>query len=386
MNPSAWMVVAGIVGAMIGSFLNVVIWRLPRGESLVRPPSRCPACGTPIRWFDNVPVLAWVYLLGHCRSCRAPISPRYPFVEALTALLFVWVAWRHPLPDQAAVAASKAALLSALLALAFIDLDTRLLPDAITKPLILAGLVVSFFVPALHPDAFPDLRNRNVASFLEAFLGAASGAALILVVRFLGTMAFRKEAMGLGDAKLLAAIGAFVPPIATLWTLLLASLVGSVLGALFVAVRRARPAPLSGRIGDAEFSLARLRPASKRRPARIEAVVSGPAPAAGSAARVSLTIPKDDAWFDSDVAVRAEAVVLSSEPRPEGTTLVSATFAPLPADAADAVTTFHHARGAVPFGPFLAIGGAVLAMHGDVVGRFVTVTWPQWAQGLLGNA
>lgn len=381
-----WLVVSGVLGAIVGSFLNVVIWRLPRGESLVTPPSRCPSCGKRIRWFDNVPILAWLLLRGKCRACKARISIRYPFVEALTALLFLWVARRHPVPDEAAVALSKAALLSALVALSAIDLDTRLLPDAITKPSIVVGLVLSFLVPDLHPAAFPAMANRHVASFLEACAGAASGAALIYVVRFLGTIAFRKEAMGLGDAKLLAMIGAFLPVLGPLWALLLASLVGSVLGGAFVVVRRSRPAPLVGSVAGAAFTRAWLRPGARGKPSRLRAIVSGEAPAAGTTTRAEFTIPKDDAWFEHDVVVRGQAVVESVRTGAGGETVVAVRLEGLSEEHEDAVATFHHARVAVPFGPFLAIAGAVLVVHGDVVERFVTVTWPQWTRSLMGGA
>ncbi len=142
-----FVVVAGLVGASIGSFLNVVIWRLPRKENLSHPGSHCPRCNRPIRWFDNLPVVSWLLLRARCRACLAPIAWRYPFVELLTATLFVLAALRFPNPlDATAIAL----LLAALVAITFIDIDHRIIPDAITKPGMALALILAV-VTTLHP-------------------------------------------------------------------------------------------------------------------------------------------------------------------------------------------------------------------------------------------
>src|SRR5207247_2823107 len=140
----------GLVGAFIGSFLNVCIYRIPAQRSIVRPGSACPVCGTPIRPWHNIPVLSWLILRGRCASCRSTISPRYPFVEALTAVLFVAASLRFDLGWELARAL---VFLSAMIVLFFTDLDERILPDLVTKPGTAAGLLFAFFSAAGSPFA-----------------------------------------------------------------------------------------------------------------------------------------------------------------------------------------------------------------------------------------
>jgi len=185
------LVVLGVVGLLIGSFLNVVIWRVPRGESIVSPPSACPRCGHAIRPFDNVPVLSWLLLRGRCRDCRAPISARYPLVEAATGLLFVLVAvrlgWTWALPAYLYLAAIG-------LALALIDLDTHRLPDALVLPAY-PVLAVLLAVASWTADDWPAL--------LRAVIGGA-----ILWTLYFVLMAVRSGGMGFGDVKLAGVLGA----------------------------------------------------------------------------------------------------------------------------------------------------------------------------------
>jgi leader peptidase (prepilin peptidase)/N-methyltransferase len=202
------------VGAAVGSFLNVVIARVPAGESVVSPGSRCPACGAPIRWWDNV-----------------PISPRYLLVEVLGAAIAL-VAWeRHGLSPAAAAELAFAAI---LVALSFIDLATWLLPHALTWPLLGAGLVAS----ALGVAAAPSLASSAA--------GAAIGFAAFAAIAWIGKRVARKEAMGLGDVWLLAGIGAWEGARALLPVVLLASIQGSVVGLVLVAVGKAQPGPPAG--------------------------------------------------------------------------------------------------------------------------------------------
>ena len=243
MSATFAVVVSGLLGACIGSFLNVVIWRVPRGKSVADGRSHCPKCGHLIRWHDNVPVLSWLLLRARCRDCRAPISARYPAVEALTAALFVLVAWRHPFPAGSSVGVAHAILLSALVVVSFVDVDRREIPDAITKPGIVVGLLASLLVPALHGDAFPDLANRHLAALLASLRGVAAGAGVLLAVRWIGRLAMGKEAMGLGDVKLLAMIGAVLGPVGVLDSILASSLVGLALGGVQAGMRGALGSP-----------------------------------------------------------------------------------------------------------------------------------------------
>jgi leader peptidase (prepilin peptidase)/N-methyltransferase len=217
----AFETTALLLGLVVGSFANVCIHRLPRHESVVRPPSRCPACGTLIRARDNVPVLAWLLLRGRCRACRAPISPRYPAVEAANGLLWLALAaLRGPRP-QTFVAM---ALVTALLVLGLIDLDHQILPDAITLPGIVAGLAASLLPGSPVPP-------------LAALLAAAGGWLAFAAVAKAYLWVRGIEGLGQGDWKLAAMLGAFLGWRTLLLTVLLASLAGTLVGLGAVVLR-----------------------------------------------------------------------------------------------------------------------------------------------------
>jgi len=222
---------AGVVGACVGSFLNVVIARLPHERSIVRPGSACPRCRTPIRWFDNIPVLSWLWLRARCRSCGGPISARYPLVELSVAGVAVLAAFRHG-PGPAALV--EFLFVAALLALALIDLDTWLLPHALTLPLLGLGLAASAL--GLTPA-----RTIGVAA-----MGAAVGAGFFWLVSLVGRLVFKREAMGFGDVVLLGGIGAYLGLPALLPVVLLSSLQGAVVGLAQVWLGRAEPGPQEG--------------------------------------------------------------------------------------------------------------------------------------------
>jgi leader peptidase (prepilin peptidase)/N-methyltransferase len=222
---AAW---ALAVGAVVGSFLNVVIARVPAGESVVRPRSRCPGCGAPIAWYDNVPILSWLALRGRCRRCGARISPRYLAVELLGAGAGLLAFARHGL---SAAAAAELAFVALLVALAFIDLATWLLPHALTWPLLAAGLAAAALGVAPAP------------SLASSAAGAAAGFAAFALVAFVGRRVARKEAMGAGDVWLLAGLGAWLGLRALLPVVLLASIEGSVVGLLLLAIGKAQPGP-----------------------------------------------------------------------------------------------------------------------------------------------
>jgi leader peptidase (prepilin peptidase) / N-methyltransferase len=218
---AAGAAVVFLFGLVAGSFLNVVIHRFPRGESVVFPGSHCPACGAPIRAVDNFPVLSWVLLRGRCRDCRAPISPRYPLVELINGILWVAVFVRAP---GWADFASGTFLCSACIALLAIDAEFRILPDRITLTGIVVGLALSFFSQTRTP--------------LSAFGGAALGAGGLWLLAFLWEKIRKVEAMGLGDVKMLGMIGALLGVSGVVLSVLLASVAGSLVGLAMVAARR----------------------------------------------------------------------------------------------------------------------------------------------------
>ena len=212
---------ASILVLIVGSYLNVVIYRLPRRMSTVRPRSSCPACGAPIGARDNLPVVSWLLLGGRCRACRAPISPRYPLIEAATAALFVGCV----VAFGVTVAALAAALFGALLiALAAIDVEHMLLPDRLTLPGIAAGLALSPFLP--------------FGGFRAALLGALLGGGILLALAGGWLLLRGEEGMGLGDVKMLAMIGAFLGWKGMAVTLFSASLLGALVG--IALLRRSR--------------------------------------------------------------------------------------------------------------------------------------------------
>lgn len=189
------VVVLGVLGLLVGSFLNVVVWRVPRGESVVHPPSACPRCGARVRPWDNVPVVAWLVLRGRCRDCGEPISARYPLVEGLTGLLFAGVALRLVVATDLAWAVPAYLYLVAIgVALALIDLDVRRLPDAIVLP--------SFPVLAVLL-AVASAGLGDWAALLRALVGGVG-----LFVLYFGLMLVKEGAMGYGDVKLAGLLGA----------------------------------------------------------------------------------------------------------------------------------------------------------------------------------
>jgi leader peptidase (prepilin peptidase)/N-methyltransferase len=207
------LVLAGVVGLMIGSFLNVCIGRIPAGESVVSPGSRCPSCRTPIAWYDNIPVVSYALLGGRCRKCRRPISLRYPVVELVTAGAFVLQA--SVFGDQPWLLASRLALTAMLIVLFGTDFDTQRLPDVLTLPGIALGLAGSLFLPP---------------GIWDSLVGAALGAGILLAIRWVWLRLKGVDAMGLGDVKMLAMIGAFLGWKQVWVVLVLASFAGAIIG------------------------------------------------------------------------------------------------------------------------------------------------------------
>lgn len=217
-----------LFGALIGSFLNVVILRWPAEQSIIRPGSACPVCHTAIAWYDNLPILSWMLLRARCRHCRSPISWRYPAIEALTAVLSLLTFWRF-IPE--AVTFSGVGLLSwafyfslvaGLVAITFIDLEHYLIPDEISLGGIPVGIVGSFL---LYPA------GGALVSGWESIQGAVIGAGVLLGVRVAYQLLRKQEGMGLGDVKMMGLLGAFLGPHpALLFILLVSSLLGALIG------------------------------------------------------------------------------------------------------------------------------------------------------------
>jgi leader peptidase (prepilin peptidase)/N-methyltransferase len=255
-DPTTLVAACVLFGLLIGSFLNVVIHRLPimmerdwqaqcaefaaqtagaapqassaEPFSLVSPRSRCPHCGHPVSALENIPILSYLLLKGRCKGCGKGISPRYPLVEAITALLFGYAAWRF---GPSLATAGALLFIAALVALTCIDFDTQLLPDDITLPLVWAGLLVNL--------------NSSFVPLDQAVIGAAAGYLALWSVYWLFKLATGKEGMGYGDFKLLAAIGAWLGWQMLPAVILLSSLVGAVVGiALIVLARHGRNVPI----------------------------------------------------------------------------------------------------------------------------------------------
>jgi len=200
-----------ILGLIVGSFSNVCIYRIPKNESIIFPASHCPKCSSPIKPVDNIPLLSYILLKGRCRNCKSKISIQYPIVELVTGLIYLIIYLIYGLSIQTLI---YIILSSALIIIAFIDLNEEIVPDVISLPGIVIGFIISFFVPYI--------------SFINSALGVVVGGGIILVIGLAGSVIFKKEAMGGGDVKLAAMVGAFLG-----WRYIVISLfLGFFLGAL----------------------------------------------------------------------------------------------------------------------------------------------------------
>jgi len=217
-----WMTIAfaAVMGAIIGSFLNVVIYRLPLGQSLSSPPSRCRNCGYSLRWFDNIPIASWVALRGRCRKCGVSVSWQYPVVELTTAVLFGLVAWLTPMEP---LLFARLLLVCILIVLFGIDLEHQILPNSITLPGIAIGLLFSAFGP-------PGLR--------DAIIGTLLGGGILYGIAAAYYLWRREEGMGMGDVKMLAMVGAFLGWKAVLVTLVFASISGAIIGVAMMSTQK----------------------------------------------------------------------------------------------------------------------------------------------------
>ncbi len=237
--------VFAVIGAIIGSFLNVVIHRLPLEQSITLPASACPSCGKAIKPYDNIPIVSFLILGGRCRSCRAPISARYPIVEALTAVLFALVALRSGISFALPF---DLAFVAAVIALLFIDAEHMILPNAITYPGIVFALAARILVPYLtgapHFDDMNSLMNGPLqgypvwmVSIAGGIIGAAAGGGSLWLMGFLWEKLRGVEAMGLGDVKMMFMVGIYLGWRLTILTIFIAVLVGSLAG-IAIMLRR----------------------------------------------------------------------------------------------------------------------------------------------------
>jgi leader peptidase (prepilin peptidase) / N-methyltransferase len=229
-------------GLVIGSFLNVCIVRLPRGRSIANPPSHCPGCRAPIRFYDNIPIISFLLLRGKCRSCGEPISWRYPLVELMNGLLYAWIVRVFPLGGEAFLIM---AFCSSLIVITFIDLDHQIIPDVITLPGMLLGLTLApffmypladplpFHLGSLVPHAGPYLTG-----FLNSCIGLLLGGAPLFSIGWIWEKLRHVEAMGGGDVKLMGMVGSFLGWKGALLTIMLGAVGGSLVGILLITVKR----------------------------------------------------------------------------------------------------------------------------------------------------
>lgn len=222
-----------ILGCCLGSFFNVVIYRLPAKLSIVQPGSHCPQCSRPIAFYDNIPLISYLILMGKCRHCRAPISFRYPMVEALTGTIALLLFQQYGFSMQLL---GESIFVSLLILIAFIDLDTFTIPNILSLPGIAAGLAFSFLTPRL--------------SWQDSLLGILLGGGFLYAVAVAYQFFRRQEGLGGGDIKLLAMIGAFLGSAGVLFTIMLASVVGAMAG---IAVMRRTRAGLTAMVPFGPF-------------------------------------------------------------------------------------------------------------------------------------
>ena len=233
------------LGACIASFLNVVIWRVPRGESIVSPPSHCPKCNAPIKWYQNIPILSWLALRGKCANCKAPISPRYILIEALGGLLFLaaFVKCGHlskMYVDPWATLILAWVWISLMIVGSMIDFDHKLLPDFVTVGGMILGILYWLVISLSFEHWSFRFCVKMFAPLYFSVAGLVFGFGLLWLIRWLGSKAFKREAMGLGDVFLMGAVGALFGPVAVLVTLILSSVFGSVVGLSMVALSKTK--------------------------------------------------------------------------------------------------------------------------------------------------
>jgi leader peptidase (prepilin peptidase)/N-methyltransferase len=231
-----------LFGLIIGSFLNVCIVRLPLEQSIVSPPSKCPRCGARIAWYDNIPVISFLLLQARCRTCGQHISWRYPVVELLNGLLYLWTATVFGISGEALLVMM---LCSAFLVITFIDLDHQIIPDVITLPGIVLGLAAApFFMAPLdvplpfHLGQYLHLSGRYPTALVNSVIGLLFGGGPLFLIGWIWEKLRKVEAMGGGDVKLMAMVGAFIGWKGALLSIFFGALAGSVVGVALIALKK----------------------------------------------------------------------------------------------------------------------------------------------------
>jgi leader peptidase (prepilin peptidase)/N-methyltransferase len=229
-------------GLIVGSFLNVCIVRLPRGGSVVTPPSHCPRCKSGIKFYDNIPLISFLLLRGKCRNCGEPISWRYPLVELMNALFYVWIVSVFWIGGEAFI---MMALCSSLIVITVIDYDHLIIPDRITLPGMLVGLTLApFFMSPLgdplpfHLDSLLPHAGPYLTGFLNSLIGLVLGGGPLLAIGWIWEKLRHVEAMGGGDVKLMGMVGSFLGWKGALLTIMLGALAGSVVGVLLIVLKK----------------------------------------------------------------------------------------------------------------------------------------------------
>jgi leader peptidase (prepilin peptidase)/N-methyltransferase len=234
MDPALLQVIepiaAFLIGACVGSFLNVCVYRIPLERSIVSPPSHCAACGSPIAWYNNLPVLSWLILRGRAACCGTRIDVRYALVELGTGLLFLAL-WLRFSSDPI-LAAIYAVMSSGLIVACLIDLDHFIIPDRFT----IGGCVAGFIASAIHPALMGE--TTRLGGFSWSLASAIIGLLILLAIGWLGTLIFGKEAMGMGDVKFIAAICSFLGTASLIWTITVSSAIGAILGVAMILWQR----------------------------------------------------------------------------------------------------------------------------------------------------
>ena len=229
-----FFVASGVIGAMVGSFLNVCVYRMPKGLSVVRPGSACPSCKTPIAWYDNFPVLSWLLLGAKCRTCKARIHWQYPLVELITCLLFLAVYWKFGMTLASPV---YMALMASLVLVTFVDLADWTIPNEVTFPGMPIGIALSV-VAMMYPQSGL-LLDKPLMSFVGLLVGGGS----LYTLDMLSLLLMKIRGMGFGDVKLLAMLGAFFGPLGVLVIVVIASFFGSAIGVTMILINRGKVAP-----------------------------------------------------------------------------------------------------------------------------------------------
>ncbi len=219
-----------VFGLLIGSFLNVCIYRVPEGLSIVSPGSRCPACGTDIKFYDNIPVISYIFLMGKCRSCKAKVSARYPFIEFLNALLYAVVLNRFGM-DSPWILFVYLFFVSTLIVIFFIDLDHQIIPNSITYPGIPIAVILG---STILPDPF---MRTELLGLKASVIGFVAGGGFFYLVAVAGKMVFKKDAMGGGDIKMMAMVGGLLGWKGVILTTFGGSLLGSIIGVILIKLK-----------------------------------------------------------------------------------------------------------------------------------------------------